>query len=142
MKFLVFPRNVRCTSKVRFGLPQCFGYRIADPFDQIFIASSTFPVFQDLFHFIYFFSFFYVWRWSDIIFSINLVFSIRSEQCSMEDLVDLPRFWQFQLVSYRSQHFFNLKRSLLFWSHLLMIICLQMSRVQPDHLSFLEWDKV
>jgi hypothetical protein len=104
MEFLVFLKNVSCTSKVWFGLPQCFGYWIADPFDQIFIASSTFPVLQDLFHFIYFFSFFYVWWWSDIIFSINLVFSIRSEQCSMEDLVNSPRFQEFQLIGYRSQH--------------------------------------
>jgi hypothetical protein len=124
MEFLVFPKNVSCTSKVWFGLPQCFCYWIADPFDQIFIALSTFPMFQDLFHFIYFFSFFYVWWWSDIIFSINLIFLIRLEQCSMQDLVDSPRFQQFQLVSYRSQHFFNLEWSLSFWSHLLMVICL------------------
>jgi hypothetical protein len=110
----------------RFGFPQCFGYWIANPFDQIFIALSMFPVLQDLFHFVHFFTFFYVWWWLDIIFFINLVLSIRMEQCSMEDFVDLPRFQKFQLVSYWSQHFFNLKWSLSFWSHLLMIICLQM----------------
>jgi hypothetical protein len=71
------------------------GYWIADPFDQIFIASSTFPVFQDLFHFVHF-------QWSDIIFSLDLVFLIRMEQCGMEDFVDLPRLWKFQLVSDRS----------------------------------------
>jgi hypothetical protein len=99
-------------------------------------------VLQDLFHFIYFFSFFYVWQWSDIIFSTNLVFSIRPEQSSIEDLVDSPRFWQFQLISYWSQHFFYLEWSFSFWSHLFVVICFQMSQVQPDHLSFLEWDKV
>jgi hypothetical protein len=50
-----------------------------------------FPVLQDLLHFIHFFSFFYVWWWSDIIFFINLVFSIKIEQCGMEDLVDSPK---------------------------------------------------
>jgi hypothetical protein len=54
-----------------------------------------FPVLQDLFHFIHFFSFFYVWQWSDMIFSIDLVFSIRMEQCGMEDFVDSPRLQEF-----------------------------------------------
>jgi hypothetical protein len=75
--------------------PQCLGYWIANQFDQVFIALSTFPVFQDLLYSIHLFSFFYVWQWSDIVFSIELVLLISMEQCGMEDFVDLPRFQEF-----------------------------------------------
>jgi hypothetical protein len=77
-----------------------------------------------------------------LIFSIDLIFLIRMEQCGMKDFVDSPRLQEFQLISNWSQHFCNFKWSLLFCSHLLMIICLQMPRVWPTHLTFLELDKV
>ena len=57
----------------------------------------------------------------------------------MEDFVNFPGFWQFQLVSHWSKYLFDFKRSFLFGCHLLVIICLQVSGVQPYHLSFFEW---
>jgi hypothetical protein len=94
MEFLVFLKNVHWNRKVWLGLPWCLGYQIADPFDQVFIASSMFPVLQNLLHFVHFLSF-CVWWWLDIILSIDLIFSIRTEQCGMEDFVDLPRLQEF-----------------------------------------------
>jgi hypothetical protein len=84
---------------VRFDLGS--HYQIADSFDQVFIALSMFPVLQDLLHFVHF-SFFYIWWWSEIALFIDLVFLIRTEQCGIEDFVDSPRFWEFQLVSNQS----------------------------------------
>ena len=60
----------------------------------------------------------------------------------MEDFVNFPRFWQFQLVSHQSQDFFDFERSFSFRCHLLMIICLQMFGVQPYYLSFFEWSEI
>ena len=67
-------------------------------------------MFQNQLHFIYFLSVFDVWWWSEIVFAIDLVFFVRPEERRVEDFMDSPRFWQLQLVGYRSQYFLDFKR--------------------------------
>src|SRR5271168_3722317 len=92
VSLLVFIQDVDSAGKTLFWFPRCFSYGISSPFDKIFISSSSSLMFQNAFYFPDFFSFFNVRRWSWIILAIDFIFFIRLQQCSMEDIVDSPRF--------------------------------------------------
>ena len=73
--------------------------------------------------------------------SVNVSFFVLSKQCGMKNIVNPPCLRQFQLVCDWSNDSCYLKRSFSPWTDLLVVVCLQISRVQPYTISQLERSK-
>ena len=73
--------------------------------------------------------------------SVNVGFFVLSKQCGVKNIVNPPCSRQFQLVCDWSNDSCYLKRSFLPWADLVVVVCLQISHVQPYPISQLERSK-
>ena len=74
--------------KVSCGFPRVLGVRVAFPFYEVLLLSSSNSLVKDLFHLVFFFSFDYQRRWFRGFSSGDVRFFVGVEKRYVEDRVD------------------------------------------------------
>ena len=75
---------------------------------------------HDGFYFPFFFSVNKVWRWWFHNLPMLFCCSEWREECHMEDWVNSPLLWEFQLVCDQTHDLYDFKWAFLLWRHLLL----------------------
>ena len=138
MAKFILCQHVTILGNIQFWFPYCFFNQVSFPFDKILITMSLLVMFDYCFNFVNFLFFQKFWWRSGIVFAMSFGFKVRFEQYHMENIVDFPVFWEFQLVCHWSYDFFNFKWSFSFQCHFLVIGCFQVLCVKPYFFTFLE----
>ena len=97
--------------------PGVVAFGVSLPFDQILQGLALPPglVGTYLFHFVFFFSINQVqWR-SGEVWSVRLHFSVSRDQTGVEDRVDVPLDWEFELDRYRGDDLGDFEWAVALW---------------------------
>ena len=102
--------------------PGVFARRVIFPFDEELHLSVPFPMSDDCFYFLFFFSFDKVRWWKEIVRAVRVVFFVRGEKAGVEYGVDFPLGREVQLVRKRSEDFHDRERALSFHGQLFVVL--------------------
>ena len=81
-----------------------------------------------------FFIIFDVWRWSEVVGSMDFIFDVRHEEHCMENIVNSPCQREFQPISNWSEDFRDSEGSFTFRGHLLVVFGFEVLSVKPNQL--------